>query len=402
MKNLIWIIVLFAVAIGLAIIASLYHGNAYIVIGDMMFSMNLHLFVLALFVLILILYVLLRFITGVLNLPGALGRFGVRRKSRQALQQLNKAGQSYFEGKYRQAAQEAQKVLDNKQAGESKALALMLAANAAEHGGDESECERYLAQMAKLPAKMQLPRHLLQAEVALNRQDLENAEISLKSAEQLNPRLTALVRLQLRLAIAKKQPWSVLEKAEKLHRAAALTEQEWKEISEQAYADLLAAVQDARDMKNALKRIAPEMKAGALSGHIATRYVELGLYNKAFEWVRQYYPQNRDATLLKSLAIAVHYLGNKMQQKAIDIADIWLREDEQNVDLLMLLGELSYGQKLWGKAKAYMEAVLKIENNPTARLLLAKVLDECGEEAAAEQQRQSVLASLEQEIEHEA
>ncbi len=51
-------------------------------------------------------------------------------------------------------------------------------------------------------------------------------------------------------------------------------------------------------------------------------------------------------------------LGEREQQKAIDFADAWLKEQPDNALLLMYLGRLAYGRKLWGKAKATLKRAL--------------------------------------------
>ena len=74
--------------------------------------------------------------------------------------------------------------------------------------------------------------------------------------------------------------------------------------------------------------------------------------------------------------------------------DKWLQQNPQDPDLLLLMGELSYQQQLWGKAKTYLEASLQASNNNVTRLLLAKVLEQSGQSEAAEQQRNEILATI--------
>ena len=93
----------------------------------------------------------------------------------------------------------------------------------------------------------------------------------------------------------------------------------------------------------------------------------------------------------------MRFLGERDQQKAIDLADAWLRDQPDNALLLMYLGQLAYGRKLWGKAKGYLEASIALKPSVSARLVLAKVFDEIGEMQKAEAQRSLVLASVAEE-----
>ena len=54
MRGLIWIIVLFAVAVAIAMGASLYNGNVYVVVEQTMLRVNLHAFILGLLALVIV------------------------------------------------------------------------------------------------------------------------------------------------------------------------------------------------------------------------------------------------------------------------------------------------------------------------------------------------------------
>ncbi|UOO81155.1 heme biosynthesis protein HemY [Uruburuella testudinis] len=387
MRGLIWIIVLFAVAVGLAMAASTYSGNVYIVAEQTMLRVNLHAFILGLIALVVVLYLLVRLIAGILHVPGRMQRFGVKRKGRQAGTALNNAGLAFFEGKYQKAEQEAAKVLANKEAGDNRTLALMLGAHAADQMDDTALRDQYLQDIAALPAKQQLSRHLLLAESALSRRDYPAAESNITAAAQINPHLTRLVRLQLRYAFDHGNALDVLDKTAKLLKAGAINEYEAGQYQSWAYRRLLALATDSSGLKACLKRIPDAQKTGELCLPIAEKYAALGLYDQAVKWVGQYYPHTQQAELLEPFVHSVRYLDEKAQRKAIDTADGWLKSRPKDARLLMHLGQLAYSKQLWGKAQGYLEASLAITPSVQARLALAKVFDETGQDARAEQQR---------------
>ena len=387
MRGLIWIIVLFAVAVAIAMGASLYNGNVYVVVEQTMLRVNLHAFILGLLALVIVLYMLVRLIAGILHVPGRMQRFGVARKGRQAAAALNNAGLAFFEGKFQKAEQEAAKVLANKEAGDNRTLALMLGAHAADQMDDAALRDRYLKYIETLPAKKQLSRYLLLAESALGRRDYPAAENHLNAAAQINPSLTRLVRLQLRYAFDHGNALEVLDKTAKLQKAGAINDYEAGQYQSWAYRRLLALVRDGGGLKACLKRIPDEQKAGELCAVIAEKYVHLGLYSQAVKWVAHYYPHTRQAELLEPFVQSVRYLDDKAQRKAIDLADGWLQAQPNDAQLLMFLGELAYSKQLWGKAQGYLEASLAISPSVQARLALAKVFDETEQSAKAESQR---------------
>lgn len=387
MRGLIWIIVLFAVAVAIAMGASLYNGNVYVVVEQTMLRINLHAFILGLLALVIVLYLLVRLIAGILHVPGRMQRFGVARQGRQAAAALNNAGLAFFEGKFQKAEQEAAKVLANKEAGDNRTLALMLGAHAADQMDDTVLRDRYLKDIETLPAKKQLSRYLLLAESALGRRDYPAAENHLNAAAQINPSLTRLVRLQLRYAFDHGNALEVLDKTAKLQKAGAINDYEAGQYQSWAYRRLLALVRDGGGLKACLKRIPDEQKAGELCAVIAEKYVHLGLYSQAVKWVAHYYPHTRQAELLEPFVQSVRYLDDKAQRKAIDLADGWLQAQPNDAQLLMFLGELAYSKQLWGKAQGYLEASLAISPSVQARLALAKVFDETEQSAKAESQR---------------
>ncbi|MCP1659709.1 heme biosynthesis HemY N-terminal domain-containing protein [Neisseria perflava] len=402
MKSVIWIVVLFAAAVGLALASGIYTGNVYVVVGQTMLRVNLHAFILGLVLAVVVLYLLIRLLAGVLHVPGRMQRFGTARKGRQASVALNSAGLAFFEGRYEKAELEAAKVLANKEAGDNRTLALMLGAHAADQMDNLELRDRYLKDIELLPQKQQLSRYLLLAESALNRRDYPTAEQNLAAAAHINPNLTRLVRLQLRYAFDHGNALEVLDKADKLAKAGAVNDFEAVQYQTWAYRRLLALVSDAAGLKACLKRIPESLKAGELCVEIANKYERLGLYSQAVKWVSQYYPQTQQVELLEPFVESVRYLSEREQQKAIDTADSWLKARPDNARLLMYLGELAYSKKLWGKAQGYLEASLAIKPSLSAHLALARVFDETEQPQKAEVQRKLALEAVEEDEESTA
>lgn len=397
MKSVIWIVILFAAAVGLALASGIYTGNVYVVVGQTMLRVNLHAFVLGLVLAVVALYFLVSLLAGVLNVPGRMQRFGIARKGRQASAALNSAGLSYFEGRFEKAELEAAKVLSNKEAGDNRTLALMLGAHAADQMDNLELRDRYLKDIELLPKKQQLSRYLLLAESALSRRDYPTAEQNLIAAAQINPNLTRLVRLQLRYAFDHGNALDVLNKTDKLVKAGAVNDFEGEQYQLWAYRRLLALVSDAGGLKSCLKRIPDSLKAGDLCVEIAEKYERLGLYEQAVKWVNQYYPQTKQVELLEPFVESVRYLSDREQQKAIDTAETWLKNHPDNAQLLMYLGQLAYGEQLWGKAQGYLEASLAIKPSLSAHLALARVFDETGQPQKAETQRKLALDAVGEE-----
>ncbi|QMT31203.1 heme biosynthesis HemY N-terminal domain-containing protein [Alysiella filiformis] len=397
MKSLIWIIVLFLIAVAAAIGVHSYSGNVYIAIEQTLIRLNLHLFVVGLLLGVCALYFLVKIVFGLIATPSKMSRFGSSRKSRKAMEALHAAGVAFFEGRYQKAEHEAAKVLGNKHAGDNRILALMIAAQAADKNGDHHLRNQYLDDIAThLPDKSQLPRHLLVAESALANQDYATANEHLQAAEKLDSHLTQLVRLQLNYALAQNDALSVLDKTDKLQKANAMTESEAMKHRNVAYETLVRQAQNSGSLKTAIKRIPDAQRANELCVAIAEQYEKLGLYGDAVAWVSSYYPHTQKSGLLQPFVRSVRYLSDAEQRRAIDLADGWLKHKPKDAALLLNLGEMAFNKQLWGKAQSYLEASIAVKPTVQARLALAKVFDEMNVETLAAEQRRLVLNEVAQ------
>ena len=396
MKALIWLVVLFAGAAAVAVLTHSYPGNVFIIIGDEVRRVSLNTFILTTVVFVVVLYLLLSLLGRVVSIPGGMRRYGKRRRSAKVADALNEAGQAFFEGRFQKAQTEAEKVLKNKECGDAAPLALMLAAYSAEQTNDDTAKQGYLQRLAALPESMQLSRYLLEAESALERYDYEAAQTSIDAARKLNPGLTRLLQLELRMAVDQKDAMKVLRLTEQLAKAGALSATELQQYQWVAYRQLLAQCHDAKALKTCLKRIPEVDQKGGLSVEIAERFQQLGLYAQAAKWAKANYPLKRDVALLNVLFESSANLSDKEQQQAFEAADGWLKTYREDTDLLLALGEAAYQRQLWGKAQSYLEASLSQHPSIQAHLALAKVFKATEQKALAEQHQAAALALVEQ------
>lgn len=63
----------------------------------------------------------------------------------------------------------------------------------------------------------------------------------------------------------------------------------------------------------------------------------------------------------------------------LKVAEGWLKEQPDNADLLLSLAHLCKRGELWGKARDYLEAALKLESRPEIYAELAEVMGRLGE-----------------------
>lgn len=394
MRSLLWLIILFVIAVAIVLGGSYFSGDVYIVVEQTLMRINLHLFFAIVLLTVVLLYISLRLVMGLVHLPRQWSQWRVHHQRHQVETALNLAGLAFFEGRFQFAEREAERVLRNKQGQQSRALALLLAAHSADQMGDIAKRDHYLDEIAKLPEKQQLSRYLLLAHSALAQHDEEKAQKALQAATKISPSLTQVAKLQLRYDWEQGDPHGVLQQVDKLSRADALSDNELSSYRHWAYRHLLADAHDPTELKHSLKVIPEHECENELCVDIVKKYLQLGMYAQAVKSVKKFYPYHFNSSLLPLFHEANQYSSVKDQQKNIEVAEKWLEIRAQDPDLLLLLGQLSYEQQLWGKAKSYLEDSLKVSNNNAARLLLAKVYEQSGQLKAAEEQRNQVLTTL--------
>ena len=60
--------------------------------------------------------------------------------------------------------------------------------------------------------------------------------------------------------------------------------------------------------------------------------------------------------------------------RQLQTAEDWLKANPQDPSLLLTLGRLSLQNRLWGKARDYLESSLRMERNPETCAELARLL----------------------------
>ena len=99
-------------------------------------------------------------------------------------------------------------------------------------------------------------------------------------------------------------------------------------------------------------------------------------YNEAELLLRNQLKRQWDAKLIKLYGLA---MSNDIS-KQIAVAETWLKNHPDDAALLLTLARLCILQKLWGKARNYLDASLAIEQSPDAYAELGRLLGFLGDQ----------------------
>ncbi len=344
-------------------------------------EMSLPLFVLLLVALILLSYAGIRLLLRLWRSPRALRRWRARRRRRKALQALNRGYAALLKGQWRQAER---LLIGSAEESEAPLLHYLGAARAAQLSGDAARRDEYLRQAHDHLPDDALAVGLAQAELQLQQGQTEQALATLRKLQQeepANPRLLSLL-LQAESRLGEWQ--AVLDLLPGLKRHRLLDEEALREQEQRAWEGRLAAA--AADGEEALatcwrglpRRLQEDPELLSTYARLARG---TSLEPRIEQLLRKALKRNWSPQLIR---IYGEIRGEDGMKQLIQ-AESWLKEHPDDPDLLLTLGRLSLDNRLWTKAREYLEKALSLRPSIEAWQLLARAQEELGmKEAAAE------------------
>ncbi len=373
MRAVFWFLVLFGLAVGLAVAARYNEGYALLVLPPYRVQLSLNLLIAALLVAFVLFYILLRMIGHTLRLPMAVHAFRERRKRDKAARALRDAVRFLFEGRYGHAVASATQA----HAGaEAPGLAALIAARAARAMRDDKQEREWLERAAVEDKDVRTARLMTAAELHYDARRFDLALDSLEQLQKGGQRHIAALRLALRTGQALGRWTEVLRLARQLEKHRALSPEVAASLRYRAHQESIRNLREDPAGLLAYWRQQPEAErrdarlAGAAARALiaageadgAQRIIEEQLKGEWSTELAQLYAECRGGDLLGRIAHA----------------EDWLKSQPRDAGLLLALGRLCLQQQLWGKAQSYLEASIAVAPSRTAHIELAELLDQLG------------------------
>ena len=392
-RGLIWLALLFAVAVALATVGRFDAGQVLLVYPPYRVDVSLNLFVVGIVVAFLLLYAILRFARNIVTMPRRVGAYRARMRTEKANSALRDAVSNLYAGRFSRAEKAARDSLVDEK---NKGAAGLIAANAAHRLHEYARRDDWLTQVDD--PDLQEARLLATADMRADGRDADGALAALTEMRSQGGRRIHAQQIALR-AQQQLKNWSevlklvkTLEKREALHPAVAVR------LRQLAAENLL---RDRRHNADALLELwhaltPVERHSPRLADCAAELLIALDRPNEARKIVEEALAQNWDARLLRRYPDTAGNDALPLIQKA----EAWRKERPEDGDLLFALGRLCLKQQLWGKAQSFLEAALKSadanENEPLkirTHRALARLHEQLGDaEKAAAHYRESALA----------
>jgi HemY protein len=195
MRALIWIVVLFALAVGFTLAGKYDPGYAVLVYPPYRVELSLTLMVAVFLVLLVFGHLFFRLVAVSLNLPEQVRTSHARQREQKAREALSQALTALLEMRYQQAEKRAAQALALDPAQWQAAL---IAARAAHETKAYSRRDGYLAQMEQLAPEQAMVRLITEVDCLLGEGRPDAALVRLKQAAILDPKHVVLEKLESR------------------------------------------------------------------------------------------------------------------------------------------------------------------------------------------------------------
>lgn len=378
MRAVFWLLILAALAVGLAAAARYNEGYVLLVLPPWRAEVSLNLFVLAALAGFFVIYLLARAVSHTLALPRAVAEFRRRRQQEKAAVSLRDAWRLLQEGRYGHALRCAEKAPPDAAAAGMLALAGWRAAHALRDAGRAAQWAERVREHAGLRAA----RLMSEAEFALEERRFEDARAALQQFAAKEGRHIAALRLSMRAEQGLGNWREVVRLVRQLEKHQALSAEQAAPIRRRAVGETLRGLcDDPAELMRYWRELDEADRAEAsLVLQTARALGAAGDGREAQRVIEDALDERWDAALV--LAYGECGPGGDVLGRVVQ-AEKWLAGAPQDGALLLTLGRLCRQQQLWGKARSYLEAALAIAPNRAVHVELARLLEQLNESAPA-------------------
>lgn len=374
MKFGFWVIV--ALLGGAAIAHFLLTDPGYVIINFRNYIVEMSVPVLIALILSVIIAVWLLY--RLIRLPRKLGEAAGQLRSQRAGRQFTKGLIAVAEGKFTKG----ERLLTRGAAkAETPLLNYLAAARVAHLQGSSERRDSWLTMAYEGTPGAANAVLLTQAELQLANGQVEQALATLRRIEENVPG-NAQANALLARAYASVKDWEslgdLLPMLRKQNRGELKGLEQW-EMNVALYR-IEKANGDAAQLKTVWNGLsAAQRQLPVLAEHYVTALDEAGAGSDAEAALRKLIRQQWDGTLVRLYG----RLHGGPKSKQLKNAENWLREHEDDADLLLTAARLCIREELWGKARSYLESALAIRATPETYQTYGELLTQLGEDVPA-------------------
>ncbi|MFM8466711.1 MAG: heme biosynthesis HemY N-terminal domain-containing protein [Oxalobacteraceae bacterium] len=394
MRFFIWLLILFASAIGLAVLARFNPGNVVLFYPPYRVDLSLNFFIVLLVVVFALLLTMVTAIRATLAMPRRVEQYRATRQLRESGRALNEALQSFLEGRFGRSEKLAERALLSP---DHAGLAALIGARAAQRLQQPSRRDDWL-EKAQIDDNLRTAR--LMTTVELLAEDVKETDVALEALQALNNagiRHTQALKLALKVHQNARNWPEVLRLVRLLDKHKSLHPALSRRLRDMAYEALMPkASEDPESLKLLWSKVPTEDRNSAVVAvQAANAFMKIGQQIEAAAIIESALAAQWDSRLLRAYRQCAAPEGSATLLKQIEHCEHWLRERPNDTEIALALGVLCFRQKLWGKAQRHLEQSLlgsDLATRQEAHLRLAQLHEALSQtEAAAEHYRRCAL-----------
>lgn len=397
MRFFLRLVALFAIAVGLAVVARYNSGNVVVFFPPYRVDLSLNFFLVLLTLLFFVLYGLMWTIRTTQKLPGRVIDYRRQKQEINANAALRDSLKAMCEGRFGQAEKAASRAA---QLPENRGVSALLAARAAHRMGQMERRDIWLASIEDNPT-LKTARLITMLDLLVDDYQSQAALNIVKEMDASGTRHIYALRLALK-AHQQARNWSevlrlvhILDKHDALHPILS------KRLRELAYDELLSDVShDAESIIRLWSTISSEDRGKPfIAIRAAKAFNRHGLQENARAIVEKSMATEWDVRLMSVYRDAMAAEGTPALLAQIEHCEAWLLKALNDAELALTLGTFCLQQKLWGKAQRHLEQALSDASTSRticeAHLKLGQLHESLGnQEKAAEHYRQCALITI--------
>jgi HemY protein len=372
-RFIIFVLVAIAAIFGFTLFKMQDTGFINIRLGDFQYETNLLMAGAALLAGILALLILLKIIS---LLHKVIVYFGAQRKGRlmeKARVALSQGLIELAEGRFK----EAEKLLLKQiQFSDNPLLAYLSAARAAQRQGEHEHRDEYLRMAHEANPDAEIAIGLTKAELQLDHEQYEQALANLRHLYTLSPRHAYVIKLLLKTYRHLADWYNLQRLLPELKKLKLLSQEELHALELESWHGLLdekAQHEDTASLTALWNHIPDNYRTDAdLVLHYAQLLIELNALDQAEQVLRHTLDRHWSEALIALYAELDMVIDNRQLEQI----ESWCHQHPHNAHLLLALGKRCLTKKLWGKARAHLEASLAIHPMPETYLKLAQLLEQ--------------------------
>ncbi len=398
---IVFLLIVTAALVGIAI--SRHAGYVLIAYDTFRYESSLWAALGLLVVIALLVWLLRGLVTLVTTSGGLVNPWSRRNRSRRVQVAIEQGQMDLAEGRWASAQRHLHRAAE---AERQPLLYYLGAARAANEQGRYEDSDNLLERALERQPQAELAIALNHAQLQLDRGDSHGALATLQAMQERHPHNPQVLR-QLQRLYRQRGEWSELIRLmPELRKDKVLPAQELAELESRAWGEnlSLAAYREVEGeagpaglpaLETAWRQLtSAQRQEPTLVLAYAEQLRRHGADVEAEQVLRTVMKRDYNSHLARLYGL----VRGSDPAKQLQTAEGWLKQHSDDPGLLLTLGRLCLQSSLWGKARDYLEASLKLQRNPEACAELARLLGQLGETDRSNQLFQEGLGLLDNRL----